>query len=64
MESNEWEHAYHSLMACIVGLISIADIIRTREMIEKDPAPAWVDYYNRAIKEHCDMAMNINPYIH
>ena len=64
MTENEWETAYHTLLQMITGIISIADIYRTREKLENEWSQAWEDYYNRSIEEHCGMSFIKNPIIH
>lgn len=63
MNPNELEKAYNSLVSCIIGTVSMADILKTREMLSLDPDPLWDDYYQRAIDEHCAMKMFNNSFI-
>ena len=64
MTENEWETAYYTLLQMITGVISVADIYRTREKLQNEWSQAWEDYYNRALQEHCDMSFIKNPLIH
>ena len=64
MTENEWETAYYTLLQMITGVISVADIYRTREKLQNEWSQAWEDYYNRALQEHCNMSFIKNPLIH
>ena len=63
MTQNDWETAYYSLLSCMVGLISTADLLHIKLVLGENASDVLNDYYARSIDEHCKMTIYANEWL-
>jgi hypothetical protein len=63
MNQSEWDIAYNSLLSCIIGTISTLDLYHVKSTIDEYPNNILIEYYDRAVEDHCKMSIYHNDWI-
>jgi hypothetical protein len=63
MQNDEWEQCYQSLLSCMIGLISTADLHHIRDTIKEYPNKDLEEYYKKSLEDHAKMTIYKNDYI-